>query len=68
MTDGSDPDIAEWLRQRLDPTAADASVAGARIHARAVNERSRGLLQDPPVPAASATSSWRRPEVRCPSA
>ncbi|NVI87703.1 alpha/beta hydrolase [Actinomadura sp. BRA 177] len=53
MTDGSDPDIAEWLRQRaLDPTAADASVAGARIHARAVNERSRGLLQDPPVPAA----------------
>jgi acetyl esterase len=53
MTDGFDPDIAEWLRRRaLDPTAADASVAGARTHARAVNERSRGLLQDPPVPAA----------------
>ncbi|WP_346044167.1 alpha/beta hydrolase [Actinomadura chokoriensis] len=55
MTDGTgfDPDIAEWLRQRaLDPTAADASVEGARIHSRAVNERSRALLADPPVPAA----------------
>jgi acetyl esterase len=55
MTGGTrfDPDIAEWIRQRaLDPTAADASVEGVRIHARAVNERSRGLLKDPPVPAA----------------
>ncbi|SNS63993.1 acetyl esterase [Actinomadura meyerae] len=50
---GFDPDIAEWLRRRaLDPTAADPSVAGARVHARAVNERSRSLLADPPVPAA----------------
>ncbi|OLT12584.1 hypothetical protein BJF79_21880 [Actinomadura sp. CNU-125] len=47
-----DPDIAEWLRLRaLDPTAADASVEGARRHSVAVNERSRALLADPFVPA-----------------
>ncbi|MCO5967396.1 alpha/beta hydrolase [Actinoallomurus soli] len=48
-----DPDIAAWLRRRAaDPTAADTSVRGARIHSRAVNERSRALLADPPVPSA----------------
>ncbi|MEU8800101.1 alpha/beta hydrolase [Spirillospora sp. NPDC048819] len=53
MAASFDPDVAEWMRRRgLDPTAADTSVAGARIHALAVNERSRALLTDPPVPAA----------------
>ncbi|MFC4907938.1 alpha/beta hydrolase [Actinomadura gamaensis] len=51
--DGFDAAIAEWLREReQDPTAADASVEGARLHSVAVNERSRALLADPPVPAA----------------
>ncbi|MEW2352308.1 alpha/beta hydrolase [Spirillospora sp. NPDC029432] len=48
-----DDGIAEWLRRRAqDPTAADTSVAGARRHSVAVNDRSRALLADPPVPAA----------------
>ncbi|WP_051301321.1 alpha/beta hydrolase [Actinomadura rifamycini] len=47
-----DADVAAWLRARaLDPTAADASVEGARRHAVAVNERSRALLADPFAPA-----------------
>ncbi|TDE18816.1 alpha/beta hydrolase [Actinomadura sp. 6K520] len=53
MTASFDAEVAAWLRQRaLDPTAADTSVEGARIHARAVNARSRAPLADPPVPAA----------------
>ncbi|QFG22789.1 alpha/beta hydrolase [Actinomadura sp. WMMB 499] len=51
-SEGFDAGIAEWLRRRaLDPTAADASVEGARRHSVAVNDRSRALLADPFVPA-----------------
>ncbi|MEV5829143.1 alpha/beta hydrolase [Spirillospora sp. NPDC052242] len=47
-----DADVAAWLGARaLDPTAADASVEGARRHSAAVNDRSRALLADPFVPA-----------------
>ncbi|WP_205718016.1 alpha/beta hydrolase [Actinomadura soli] len=55
MADGPvfDPDIDEWLRQRVQaPTAADTSVEGFRIHLRAGNELALGRLPDPPVAAA----------------
>lgn len=55
---GFDPDIDAWLRARaLDPTAADTSVAGARVHSRAVNARSRALLRDPARPASETEAA-----------
>ncbi|MFI0484678.1 alpha/beta hydrolase [Actinomadura sp. 9N215] len=55
MAEGSgfDPDIDEWLRQRVqDSAAADPSVEDFRVLLRDGNELALGRLADPPVAAA----------------
>lgn len=55
MADGSgfDPDIDQWLRQRVqDAAAAEPSVEGFRVQLRAGNELAIARLSDPPVAAA----------------
>jgi acetyl esterase len=50
--DRFDADVARWLQERAkDPTAADVTVQGARIHARATNARARALRWAQPRPA-----------------
>ncbi|WP_051840354.1 alpha/beta hydrolase [Streptomyces sp. NRRL F-5126] len=64
MEPAFDARVAAWLAQRaLDPTESAPGVAGARLHARAVGEKSRALLADP-SPAASETDATVPPGTR----